>query len=206
MTSASCNPRVAYDCVQMMSNHYPERLGLILCIGPGTAFKLVYKTIKPFIPSATAKKLVIVGHKSNLSSNLSQYFPSDLTRWFVREYQLNRSKSTGEGHLEFEPFWCGPRDTESDHDRRGTKMYVKEWVQVSHPTGHLAHPNVLDCLAGRLKPPPGLSIAAPKTSLEPGEDCTDSDAETDDDLTTMGNFYSSLPTEYQLPDNAKQLS
>ena len=46
MSINSCNPRLGYGVTQVMSNHYPERLGLVIILNHSPVFQGVLRAIK----------------------------------------------------------------------------------------------------------------------------------------------------------------
>ena len=41
MTLPSCNPKLGYSVTQIMSTHYPERLGLAICVNHSPVFQVL---------------------------------------------------------------------------------------------------------------------------------------------------------------------
>ncbi|KAF7233311.1 hypothetical protein EG68_03200 [Paragonimus skrjabini miyazakii] len=200
MTPTGCHPRLGYDCAQIMSNHYPERLGLAICIRPGSVFKVAWQAMKPFLPPATASKVCIVGNKSQLQPTLERYFSQTMTKWILDEYKSNRRKPESS---RYRPFWMPQPDDEGGNpDPRGEKHYVEEWITTRHSSGHLPHPNVLDYVSGKLRA--SLSFSEPIDVLE--VDLNEEDENCELDEATAGKILASLPEEYQIPANAEKLT
>lgn len=55
--------RVSLSVLNMVQNHYPERLGLAVNFKPPLLFEIFWKAIRPFVDSATRDKLVFLGGK-----------------------------------------------------------------------------------------------------------------------------------------------
>ncbi|DBB13651.1 hypothetical protein WJX82_000784 [Trebouxia sp. C0006] len=51
---------MAMKTLNILQNHYPERLGLAVCYHPPRLFQLTWKATKPFIDPVTHKKIVFV--------------------------------------------------------------------------------------------------------------------------------------------------
>lgn len=154
MTASNCHPRMGYESAQIMSNHYPERLGLAICIGPGQIFKLAWKAIKSILPATTTSKICMVKDKTKMLQTFTTYFPNDLVDWLMTEVSFNR---TNPSYVKSRPFWLEPTNKEDEHDPRGVKVYTNEWIGINHPSGHLPHPNIVDSQFGILN---SLKVAA----------------------------------------------
>ncbi|KAA0198451.1 Random slug protein 5 [Fasciolopsis buskii] len=199
MTAQTCHPRIGYDCAQLMSNHYPERLGLAICIRPGPVFKVAWQAMKPFLPPTTVAKVTMVTSKSQLQSVLEQHFSASMVRWIQTEYKLNRKKPT---YLRYRNFFCPATDAQNDHDPRGETSYVRDWIEQQHPSGYQPHPNMSEYIAGKLKTPTPSSSFNLDGNGFVGE-------EEDDDVNEMDEadarkLMASLPDEFQIPADAEK--
>ncbi|KAG5447426.1 Phosphatidylinositol transfer protein 3 [Clonorchis sinensis] len=194
MSAINCSPRLGYECAQVLSNHYPERLGLAICIRPGPMFKVAWQAIKPFLPIQTANKVCIVNSKSQLQPTLEQHFPRSIVEWLTKEYNLNRAEPK---LSRYRPFWLHRPDTDESHDPRGDKPYVDNWVIKRHSSGHLPHPNMIDYLAGKLRSTANLM------ELNEHVDMLEDDEMAEVDEATAKKLLASLPSQYQIPVDAK---
>ncbi|CAL8103797.1 unnamed protein product [Calicophoron daubneyi] len=198
MTASCCNPRLAYDCAQIMSNNYPERLGLAIALKPGSVFKMVWQAIKPFLAPTTTAKVCIVNNKDQLEAVCDKYFSADTTKWLMNEYKLNRKKPVRSRYREF---WTPPptTTTKADHDPRGDKAYVKDWIRPDHPTGHLAHPNMLEYIAGT------INTIVPSVELNSNSEILEDDDSKEFDDSEVEKLMASIPKEYEIPEDAEKL-
>ncbi|KER27622.1 hypothetical protein T265_05344 [Opisthorchis viverrini] len=194
MSAINCSPRLGYECAQVLSNHYPERLGLAICIRPGPMFKVAWQAIKPFLPIQTANKVCIVNSKSQLQPTLEQHFPKSIVQWLTEEYNLNRAEPK---LSRYRPFWLHRPDTDGSHDPRGDKPYVDNWVVKTHSSGHLPHPNMIDYLSGKLRSTANLM------ELNEQVDMVEDDEMAEVDEATAKKLLASLPSQYQIPVDAK---
>ncbi|THD26116.1 Random slug protein 5 [Fasciola hepatica] len=199
MTAQTCHPRLGYDCAQLMSNHYPERLGLAICIRPGPVFKVAWQAIKPFLPQTTVAKVTMVNNKSQLKNVLEQHFSPSMIRWIQTEYTLNRQKPT---YLRYRNFYCPSTDPKSEHDPRGEISYVRDWIEQKHPSGYQPHPNMSEFLTGKLRTlTPSSSFAVDGN----GFTAEDEDEEVNEmDEADARKLMASLPDEFQIPANAQK--
>ena len=61
------NPRLGYGATQLLSDHYPERLGMVICINHNQVFHGVWKAIKIFLHPNTIAKMKLVRSKRKVS-------------------------------------------------------------------------------------------------------------------------------------------
>ena len=136
-----------------MSNHYPERLGLVICLNHNKIFQGIWKAIKSFLHPNTVAKMQLVRSKEKIAETFNKYFSEELSEWLLTEIKLNKSKPMLKTQKEF---WKPP---ESGHDPRGCPSYIASLAMIdgtpngNNPTSskHLPHPNILDALAGNIK-------------------------------------------------------
>lgn len=154
MFMSACNPRVAYGVNQTVSVHYPERLGLVLCINSGMLMRGAWAAIKPFIAPQTAAKLRFIPSPLTTDSFLNEHIGQELASWLVEESTLNCERPMRESQR---TFWAVPPKTEP-HDPRGCRSYVEEFLLPYYSTlkekgeliVHHPHPNIIPALKGRL--------------------------------------------------------
>eukprot|EP00850_Spirogloea_muscicola_P018964 SM000180S03489 [mRNA] locus=s180:36955:38891:- [translate_table: standard] len=60
----------ARETLNILQNHYPERLGLAICYNPPRVFEAFWSMIRPFIDSKTAKKVRFIYAKGSQSTRL----------------------------------------------------------------------------------------------------------------------------------------
>ena len=84
--------RVVMDVLQ---NHFPERLGAQVLVDPPAAFWVMYKAVAPFIDERTKAKLVFAYTDATPSVDevFAAMFPPHLAAYLVRHYR--RNKATG---------------------------------------------------------------------------------------------------------------
>ncbi|VDP76855.1 unnamed protein product [Echinostoma caproni] len=199
MTAQSCHPRIGYDCAQLMSNHYPERLGQAICILPGPVFKVAWQAIKPFLPPATVNKVTMITSKSQLKNVLDKHFSPSMANWIYTEYKLNRKKPI---RSRYRSFFSPPQEAQSDHDPRGELSYVRDWIESKHPSGHQPHPNMSEFLAGKLKHQLSNSSSFSDANGFAGEDEEEDEANEIDEAEAR-KLVASLPDAYQIPADAQ---
>nr|KAG5712240.1 hypothetical protein BaRGS_014590 [Batillaria attramentaria] len=168
MTLSSCNPKLAYAVSNVLSNHYPEHLGTVICLNHSPVFHGVWKAIKQFVPPQTAAKVKLVRSKAKIAEVFSKHFSPELAAWLKEEIALNKQKPLPKEQLEF---WNAPSTGSGKaHDPRGCPTYVSEYLEPfkrecgkqrncdGHAEGdvtsgefrYLPHPNVADCLRGHV--------------------------------------------------------
>ena len=154
MLVSACNPRVAYGVNQVISFHYPERLGHFLCINSGMLMRGAWTAIKPFIAPRTAAKLHFLPNPLTTDSFLNEHIGKELASWLVEEAKLNCERPMRESQ---HTFWAAPPRTEP-HDPRGCRSYVDEFLlpyystlrEKGELTVHNPHPNIRTALKGCL--------------------------------------------------------
>ncbi|KAK4468741.1 hypothetical protein MN116_007917 [Schistosoma mekongi] len=210
MTPASCQPRLGYECAKIMADHYPERLGLAICVHPGPAFKVAWQAIKPFLPHTTVAKVCLIKSKSKLYSTFEQYFTPEMCNWLLTEVKFNR---TSHASTTYRPFWLPPKDANDKHDPRGDPVYVRDWLVLNHSSQHLPHPNIVDYMLGclsslnyenKLNPNPSVNNNYESTEMEFG-DFDEQENDADDEEVTR-KLAAELPKEYRIPENAEKLT
>ncbi|CAH8640900.1 unnamed protein product [Schistosoma rodhaini] len=195
MTTTSCHPRLGYECAKIMADHYPERLGLAMCVNPGPAFKVAWQAIKPFLPQTTVSKVCFIRKTCN---------------WLMTEVKFNRSRQTTN---KYRPFWLPPKDPDDKHDPRGDQIYVRDWLVLNHPTQHLPHPNIVDYMLGCLN-----SLHYENTLCsshlvdntyeltEKGFDDFEEHENDADEEEVTKKLAAELPKEFMIPENAEKLT
>jgi len=59
--------------MNLLGNHYPERLGLAFMVDPPFYFTVFWKAVSPFIPPSTQKKVIFV--KGDLEDKRKVFAP-----------------------------------------------------------------------------------------------------------------------------------
>ncbi|OWF45087.1 uncharacterized protein LOC110457500 [Mizuhopecten yessoensis] len=148
MTLTACNPKLGYGVTQVMSNFYPERLGLVICLNHNPLFQGVWKAIKVFLHPNTVAKMKLVRSKDKYMKLFEIYFNEELTEWLLEEIRLNKNKPLSKTQFEF---WNPPVE-QGTHDPRGCPSYVTKYIDTFKLTDylctHLPHPNIVDSKSG----------------------------------------------------------
>ena len=161
MTLPSCNPKLGYSVTQIMSTHYPERLGLAICVNHSPVFQGIWNAIKVFLHPNTVAKMILVRGKKKIRETFDEHFDEDLRDWLLAEMKLNKQEPLPQSQLHF---WEQP-PADAEHDPRGSPSYVKQFidtmsaennsatsVQVGpHCKTHKVHPNIIDAVHDRVK-------------------------------------------------------
>ncbi|XP_060083847.1 uncharacterized protein LOC132563105 [Ylistrum balloti] len=151
MTLTACNPKLGYGVTQVMSNYYPERLGLVICLNHSPVFQGVWKAIKVFLHPNTIAKMRLVRSKDKYLKLFENYFDNELTEWLLEEIRLNKTKPLSKTQVEF---WNPPVD-QSAHDPRGCPSYVTKYIDNLDPSDssltHRPHPNIVDSASGTVQ-------------------------------------------------------
>ncbi|KAH9503473.1 hypothetical protein Btru_068015 [Bulinus truncatus] len=153
MTMGACNPKLGYNVASILSNHYPERLGLVICVNISPVFHGVWKAIKKLLSPGTVSKVRLVRSESKIRQVFSTFFSEELSTWLLDEVALNKRKPLPRGQVEF---W-NPPSVENGHDPRGTSSYIQNYIRKfnkedhrvapGHPKKHCPHPNIIDALS-----------------------------------------------------------
>jgi len=70
--------KTARETLNILQNHYPERLGLAICYSPPAVFEAFFRMVKPFIDPKTSKKIRFIYPKQKKSTEvLEQLFDLD---------------------------------------------------------------------------------------------------------------------------------
>lgn len=70
--------KVSLNCLNILQNHYPERLGLAVCFHAPSLFSITYKAVAPFIDPVTAKKIVFIEKNAAGQAKMESLF--DMTQ------------------------------------------------------------------------------------------------------------------------------
>ena len=83
---------VGSKVVQIMQDHYPERLAMQILIDPPTSFWVLWKMIKPFVDEKTKKKVHMWYTKKtpNIRDEFPKYFPPHVSQYLIESYCKNK--------------------------------------------------------------------------------------------------------------------
>lgn len=208
MSLPACNPKLGYGVTQVMSNFYPERLGLVICVNTNRVFQGVWKAIKVFLHPNTVSKMHLVRSKKRIRELFERLFSEELSEWLREEMTVNKQRPLPKAQRQF---WVEPQ--KGVHDPRGAPSYVRDWVEPygreggSVPGGslHRPHPNMIDHVQGKLK---GISLendaygdsdGAMATPPETNGDGSDVDDDEDEPVVL------DIDEEFQIPKDATHL-
>lgn len=156
MKVSTCNPRLGLAVERILTKHYPERLGVLVCLNHGFLFQTFWRAAKPFMDQKTISKVYIHRSKEKINEEFTELFPDDLKYWLLEEIRLNQASPLSETQMQFWKF-CGHAGR--DHDPRGCPSYVKECLDEfpindykdGKPNVYLPHPNLLQEILARQK-------------------------------------------------------
>ena len=168
MTLSSCNPKLGYGVTNVLSNHYPERLGLVICLNHSPVFHGVWKAIKQFLHPQTAAKVKLVRSKGKMAELFSQLFDAELSSWLQEEIALNKQKPLPKAQVEF---WSPPSSSSEAHDPRGCPAYVSRYLETFHKSCQSHHGAQS---SGNATAPGGKAPAPGDTATAPGDKATGS--------------------------------
>lgn len=189
-----------------MSNHYPERLGLVICVNHNAVFQGVWRAIKVFLHPNTTAKMQLVRSKKKIKEVFGKYFSEELSHWLLEEMSLNKQKPLPVTQREF---WKGPKD-KLIHDPRGCKSYVDQYVNKWNSKDaasievHQPHPNIVDFASGKVKaikhPSPEIADGAHAIGANEEDDITYSSDSEENGVSDMV-----FDEEFQIPENAAKV-
>ncbi|ESO82698.1 hypothetical protein LOTGIDRAFT_211338 [Lottia gigantea] len=203
MTLSACNPKLGYGVTQALADHYPERLGLVLCINHNAVFHGVWHAIKSFLHPQTVSKMKFIRSKRKVLSSFHKYFSDELTDWLIKEIKNNKQKPIPSSQKEF---WNGAKN---GHDPRGCPSYIKEYIEPyfknvgSAKPSHKPHPNIIDTSRGRVH---SITLTAEElkereqAQAQAADDATGSD---DDDIPDGSGI--DIDEVFQIPSDAAKL-
>ncbi|KAK3085499.1 hypothetical protein FSP39_004253 [Pinctada imbricata] len=207
----SCNPKLGYEVTQVMANHYPERLGMVICLNHNPMFQAVWNAVKVFLHKNTVAKMKLVRTKTKYIPLFQKYFPDELTDWLIEEIKRNKQTPLPASQC---AFWEKP-EIESDHDPRGCPSYVKNFVETyarsDSKNVHKPHPNIINALKGSIKTNTHVSEVIHKESKSHVKEVGGANgAENSDHSEEEPEIDSSdsveIGKEYQIPTDAKRIS
>ena len=214
MTLPSCNPKLGYSVTQIMSTHYPERLGLAICVNHSPVFQGIWNAIKVFLHRNTVAKMSLVRGKKKVRETFDEHFSEELRDWLLAEMKLNKQEPLPHGQLHF---WEQPKP-DSNHDPRGCPSYVKKYVDVmsvseqsatSVQVGatcsrtHKVHPNIIDAVHNRIKEVLPRSPRPHSNNNKNSSHDTDSNSSDTDQSDKFEELE--ISEEYQIPQNSEKL-
>ena len=204
MSLPACSPKLGYGVTQVLSTHYPERLGLVICINHNPVFQGVWKAIKVFLHPTTAAKVQLVRGKQKIREMFDRHFSEEMAEWLMEEITLNKQRPLSQTQHDF---WQPPADP-NVHDPRGAPSYVRDYITNYASTKrdintHRPHPNVIDSILGTLS---DVAQSSPQTVHEDAraqEYENGSDGNEDGQDETGNNV--DIAEEYQIPKDSKPL-
>ncbi|GFR91649.1 CRAL-TRIO domain-containing protein C365.01 [Elysia marginata] len=132
MTLNACNPKLGYGMANILSNHYPERLGLVICVNHNPMFHGVWKALRKVVSPGTSAKVRLVRSLSKVQQVFATFFSDELSSWLLEEIELNKQRPLPKSQLEF---WAPPPNLASaalkgsaPHDPRGSPAYIRDYV------------------------------------------------------------------------------
>ncbi|EDV21269.1 uncharacterized protein TRIADDRAFT_4315, partial [Trichoplax adhaerens] len=120
--SSTCN-KLNAKVMNLLSNHYPCRLGQLLCINYNWIFSSIWSTAKLFLTPQTIAKVRLVT-PAQLKPLFTDLFPINLCNWLLDEIELNKSEQLSQSQANF---WVQPF-RESEHDPRGCGDYITRYL------------------------------------------------------------------------------
>jgi hypothetical protein len=77
--------------VQMLQDHYPERLACQVLIDPPTTFWVFWKMLSPFVDERTKKKVkfLYTAQEPNIRDEFPKMFPPHLSDYLIKAYLDN---------------------------------------------------------------------------------------------------------------------
>ena len=191
MTIQACNPKLGYEVTQILSNYYPERLGVVFCVNHSTLFQGIWKAIKIFLHPNTSKKVKLL-KSSIMNEQFQKLFNQEMIDWLTKEMKLNKSKNINEYQRRF--WFC-----HEDHDPRGVTSYVQRYCQnpPKGPTDYQPHPNIVDVLNGKLTQNESLKLLRNSSVNEIPSNKSEDDC-FDEWENLEGDDAIEIPSEYQI--------
>lgn len=164
MTLSSCNPKLGYSMTNVVSNHYPERLGLMVFVNHNAVFQGVWKAIKAFMHPNTVAKVRMARNKAKVVEMFSQLFSAELSTWMQEEIALNKHKPLSRSQLEF---WNPPQDGQV-HDPRGCQSYIQKYLDTFPKTvqSNGSSPQVEDTVTAKTSSPEKTPSSPDQTTPE----------------------------------------
>jgi len=159
MTLSACNPRLGRGVMDVMARHYPERLGMVVCLNHSPLFTTVWRTMRGLLTPTTASKVRMVTSDAKAAELFATFFPEDLAQWLTMEVTLNRRSPLPQSQKEF---WNAP-EAPGAHDPRGCPSYIRDFVAPFSPGlaaaaaaggRHIPHPCIVTALRSRISAVP----------------------------------------------------
>lgn len=200
MTIQTCNPKLGHGVTQVMSNHYPERLALVICVNHSPIFHGIWKAMKIFIHPNTVSKVKLIKSKSKVKQTFQDLFPLELSNWLLEEMKLNKTHPLISTQKEF---WNKPQDIMA-HDPRGCPSYVDKYINTigkseSCEKAHKPHPNIISSVLEVKHVTSSPVELVPKQPLLPTS-LDSSNSDSDEEFEHIEIF--DIPDEFKVPDDA----
>lgn len=89
---------VGKKVIEVMQNHYPERLGAQILIDPPTTFWLLWKVLAAFIDEKTKSKVVFAytTKEPNIRDIFPKMFPPHVSEYLLQAYVANKEEYAAE--------------------------------------------------------------------------------------------------------------
>lgn len=86
------NPSMGIGVIRTIQDHFPERLGKMMCINPPTMFWVLYRLLKPVVDPVTLTKVefVYTEDKPSVYDSFPKLFPKYLREFLYDSYHRSR--------------------------------------------------------------------------------------------------------------------
>ena len=205
MSLPMCSPKLGYSLSQTMADHYPERLGLVICLHHSAIFHGVWKAISVFLHPNTLAKVHLLRSKRKYHEAFQKYFSEEMVTWLMDEISLNKQSPLSGSQRRF---WEKP-ESDTQHDPRGCPSYVSQYID-SYITRaqqskdreyfHKPHPSVVDAIQGKIK---NVQSGSP---IPVCESTASAETHGGDSFSDSGEEEATIAEEYQIPKNSSLLN
>eukprot|EP00293_Proteomonas_sulcata_P008405 CAMPEP_0184315566 /NCGR_PEP_ID=MMETSP1049-20130417/83447_1 /TAXON_ID=77928 /ORGANISM="Proteomonas sulcata, Strain CCMP704" /LENGTH=156 /DNA_ID=CAMNT_0026634125 /DNA_START=83 /DNA_END=553 /DNA_ORIENTATION=+ len=86
------DPRFSIWLIHMFQNHYPERMGCVVCIDAPRLFSVLWSAVKPITSLSTRRKIMFIRGEESRKELADALFEGTTAQWLKENMSFNRRR------------------------------------------------------------------------------------------------------------------